>query len=251
MVQLNFDATKLQPLDFDTIPEGWYNVSMDESTAAPTKDGNPAHLRLNLRFTILDGQFHGRKLFTGLNMRHTNVQTMEIANREFTAICQACGLPYVQDSQQLHGIPIKVRVKTRKDPNGVYDDQSEIRSYKPANYVPPGAGFVAPVQSQGQPNGGWQQPQVPPQQPQPAAAAPGPAPQGWQQPQQGQPWGQPQQPAQPQQTQPNPPGPAPTQPAPAGFAAPPPPNQAPQQPQQPQNPQPHPAQNAQPPWARQ
>jgi Protein of unknown function (DUF669) len=248
MVQLNFDSTRHQALDFELPPEGWYDVAMDDSQSAPTKDGNPAHLRLNLRFNILAGPMQGRKLFTGLNIRHTNVQTMEIANRELTSICQACNLPYVQDTQQLHGIPIKVRVRHRKDPTGVYDDQAEIRAYKPANYVPPGAGMVAPgqptTQPQAQPNGGWQQPAQ--AQPQPQAQ-----PQGWQQPQQGQPWGQPQQPAQSQQTQPNPAQPAPQQSQPAGFAAPPPMQPQQPQPQQPQNPAPHPTQNAQPPWARQ
>jgi hypothetical protein len=113
MVQLNFDARQFVPLDNDVIPEGWYNFVIDETNAMPTKDGNPNHLRLVLRFSIIDGPHQGRKVFTGLNMRHTNIQTMEIANRELSAICAALNLPYVQDTQQLHNIPLNNRHHNR------------------------------------------------------------------------------------------------------------------------------------------
>jgi hypothetical protein len=244
MVQLNFDARQHAPLDNDPIPEGWYNLIIDESNAVPTKDGNPNHLRLVLRFSVMDGPHQGRKIFNGLNIRHTNIQTMEIANRELSSIAAAVGIPYVQDSQQLHNLPMKGRVKTRKDPTGQYDDQSEIKSYKPISFVPPG-GFVqpgAPQQMASAPPTGWAPQQAAPQQA---------APQGngnWQQPQTQQPWGQPQQAAPP--VQPTPTAPPSQQPAPAGFAAPTPPPPAAQPVQQPATPEVQTAQNAAPPWAR-
>jgi len=277
LVQLNFDARQHVPLDSDPLPEGWYDFIVDESNAVPTKDGNPNHLRLVLRFSVINGPHQGRKIINGLNIRHTNIQTMEIANRELSAIAAAVGLPFVQDSQQLHNIPFKGRVKTRKDPNGQYDDQSEIKSYKPISYVVPG-GFTQPgvIPQQTAPTAptGWapppQQPIIPQQpsqgfQPPPQQA---PANGGWQQPQSQQPWGQPQQqqpqpvaqqPAQvqqpiPQQAPPQqyaePQQPAPQQPAPTGFAAPTPPPQAAQPVQQPQDPAVAAAQVAQPPWAK-
>jgi hypothetical protein len=284
MVQLNFDAKAHIPLDNDPIPEGWYNFIIDDITGAPTKDGNPNHLRLNIRFSVMDGPYQGRKVFTGLNIRHTSVQAMEMANRELTSIAQACKLPYVQDSQQLHNIPLKGRVKIRKDPNGVYDDQAEIKSYKPIEFVPPGgfaqpgasvsAPAAAPPTGWGQPNGAAPAPAAAPQTgwgaPAPAAAPQAATPQatpqtpvngGWQQPQTQQPWGQPPaaQPAAtaPQQTATTPPmqpvepqhQPAP-QHVPPGFAAPQPAAQA----QPAASPAPTPevaaAQNAAPPWAR-
>jgi hypothetical protein len=289
MVQLNFDARNISPMDNDTIPEGWYNLVIDESSSAPTKDGNPNHLRLNFRFSVMDGPHMGRKIFTGLNIRHTNVQTMEMANREMSAICHACNMPFVQDTQQLHNIPLKGRVKTRKDPTGEYDDRSEIRSYKPISFVPPGSvpDITQPAPQQGwthtpgqqqppqQPPQGWgtspqhqpapqqnyvQQP-APQQQYAPQTQQPAPQPNGgWQQPQQPQPWGQP--PQQPPQQMAAPPQQT-TQLPPVNYAEP--PQQPPQQPvqggfaaptpppqQPPQQPQqPHPAQQAAPPWVRQ
>ena len=63
-----------------------------------TKDGNPNHLRLNLRASVMDGPHKGRKVFIGLNIRHTNIQTMEIANRELTSIAQAVNGFTIQDN---------------------------------------------------------------------------------------------------------------------------------------------------------
>jgi hypothetical protein len=256
MVQLNFDARQHTPLDNDPVPEAWYNFIIDESNAVPTKDGNPNHLRLVLRFSIMDGPHQGRKVFTGLNIRHTNIQTMEIANRELSAICAAVGLPYVQDTQQLHNIPLKGRVKIRKDPTGQYDDQAEIKSYKPISFVVPG-GFAqpgaAPQQAAPAAPTGWAPAQAPVSQAAPAYPQPQGANGGWQQPQTQQPWGQPQQQA-PQPTapvqQPTPQAPPPQQPAPVGFAAPTPPQQAATAPQAAPNPEATAAQQASPPWAR-
>jgi hypothetical protein len=267
MVQLNFDARQHAPLDNDPLPEGWYNFIIDESNAVPTKDGNPNHLRLVLRFSVMDGPHINRKVFTGLNIRHTNIQTMEIANRELSAICAAVGLPYVQDTQQLHNIPMKGRVKIRKDPTGQYDDQAEIKSYKPISFVVPGGfnqpGMAAPQTAPAAPTGWAPPPQQtpaqsgmphgysqPPSQPQQAAPNLQAAPNGgWQQPQQPQPWGQPQQTA-PAPVQPTPPAPPPQQPAPAGFAAPTPPPPAQPVAPAPATPEVAAAQNASPPWAR-
>lgn len=250
MVQLNFDARQHTPLDNDPLPEGWYNFIIDESNAVPTKDGNPNHLRLVLRFSVMDGPHQGRKVFNGLNIRHTNVQTMEIANRELSAICAAVNLPYVQDTQQLHNIPLKGRVKIRKDPNGQYDDQAEIKSYKPISFVPPTAGFgtAQPAATQAAPQGWAPQPQqaAPPTNGANQPTSPQQPSSGWQQPPTQQPWGQPQQTAQ----QPTPSAPPPQQPAPAGFAAPAPAQPAPQAASQPANPVAAATQNAAPPWAR-
>jgi hypothetical protein len=186
MAQLNFDATQVEPdTGFDTVPAGWYNVSMDESDLKPTKDGAGTYLQA--RFNILDGQYRGRKLFTRLNIRNANSQAQEIALRQLSAIGHAVGVLHIQDSQQLHGLPLKVKVKIRKGDDN-YEDSNEIISYKNIN---------EPVETVGG-AGGAPQGQMPPQ----GFQAPPQQPQGFQQPPQQQfaPPQQAQQPA-PQQFQ--------------------------------------------------
>ena len=230
MAQLNFDATQVAPdLGFETVPAGWYNAMIDESEMKPTKDGSGAYLQT--RFNIIDGQYANRKIYMRLNLRNTNPVAQEIAYKQLSAIAHAVGVLHVQDSSQLHGLPMKIKVKLRKDTSGQYEDSNEISSIKnineqvdmgsqaaapaggfggaPAGGMPPGFGApqggfapqAAPQQAPAQQP--WQQPaqqqapapQAAPQQPWQQAPAQQPAPQPQQAPAQAapaqQPWQQP------------------------------------------------------------
>ena len=131
---LNFDATQVEPdQGVDVVPPGWYNVQMDESEMKPTKDGTGSYLAI--RFSILDGQYANRKIFTNLNLKNQGPnaqQTMEIAQRQLSAICHAVGVLRPQDSSELHGKPLKIKVKIRKG-TGEYSDSNDIQSYKNIN----------------------------------------------------------------------------------------------------------------------
>lgn len=241
MAQLNFDATQVAPDTGggDPVPAGWYNVMIDESEMKPTK--TEGGLRLSLRFTILDGQYVNRKVFTGLNLKNANPVAQEIAYKQLSAICHAVGIMQVQDSSQLHGRPLKIKVKVRAA-SGDYEASNDITAYKNINEqvdgpatggAPAGAPWAtAPAPApQAAPWAGapvatpapTQQFAPPVQAPAPAAAAP-----QWQPPAAQQPWAQ-----APQQQ-------APVQQAPVQQQA---PQQAPAA-------QP-PAQGATPPWMQQ
>jgi hypothetical protein len=243
MSVLNFDASRVAPStgELDPIPAAWYIVMMDKSELVPTKDAaTTGHAYLECRFNVADGQFAGRKLFARLNLRNSNPVAAEIAQKELSAICHAVGIMQVQDSQQLHGIPMKVKVKL-KPATAQYSASNEISTFKPISFVPDApagtapmgaAPFQAPMAPPMAPQAAWQPPagmgqppQAPqqyPQAPQQAAApvyyAPPTAPQAdaappaWGGAAPQQPWQQPvqqaaqpvQQPAPPQYQQPAP-----------------------------------------------
>lgn len=166
-MQLNFDASTVAPdTGFDTVPAGWYNVAIDDSELKPTKPKigeTQQGAYLQLRFNILDGQYAGRKLFTRLNVKNSNQQTVEIAYKQLSAICHAVGVMQVQDSQQLHGLPLKVKVKIRKG-NDEYEDQNEIIAYRNVNEQVEMAGATPanPFQGGGAPQAPqFQQPAAP------------------------------------------------------------------------------------------
>lgn len=184
MATLNFDANAIQPdTSFDPIPAGWYNAIIDESEMKPTRDGSGAYLAL--RFNIIDGQYAGRKVFTRLNLRNQNPVAQDIAQKQLSSICHAVNVLNVQDSSQLHALPLQIRVKVTNDPTGQYEPSNEISGYKaiaaangqgaaaPVAPVAPAAP-VAPVQPQTAPAGGtWQPPANSQQQwAQPAQPAP-------------------------------------------------------------------------------
>lgn len=186
MAQLNFDATRVAPeMGFDTVPAGWYNAMIDQSEMKPTKDGAGAYLET--RFNVIDGQYAGRKVFMRMNLRNASPVAQEIAYKQLSAVAHAVGILHVQDSSQLHGIPMKIKVKLRKDATGQYEDSNEITQVKNINEQ------VDMPQGSAQPNfgaapqgfGAQAAPSAPPQSfapPQQAFAAPQAAPQPWQQP---------------------------------------------------------------------
>lgn len=209
MATLNFNAAQV-PTDFgaqECVPAGWYNVMVDETEMKPTKDGSGAYLQV--RFTVLDGQYVNRKIFTRMNLQNSNPTAQEIAYKQLSALCHAVNVLQLQDSVQLHGLPLKVKVKVRKDSTGQYEDQNEVTAYKNINehvdmqaapatptgfgaQIPGATPFTAPAPAPVVPQGFAPQPQQvptppapqpaqfapPPQQPwaqQPAATAPAPA----------------------------------------------------------------------------
>ncbi len=133
MAIIQFDATGVPPdegRNSDPIPPGWYIVAMEKSEMKPTKDG--INSMLAVTFGVLEGQFKGRKIFFNFNLRHTNPQTVEIAYKQFSAVCHAVQHLQVNDSTELHGRPLKIKVKIRPA-QGEYAPSNDIEAFKHVN----------------------------------------------------------------------------------------------------------------------
>ena len=125
-----FDATNVDPsVDFEHIPAGRYNAEITDSDLLDNSRGTGEYLKLE--FTILDGPCAGRKLWAQLNLNNPSTQAVEIAHRELSAICHAVGKLRVQDSMQLHNIPLEINVKVKTSPE--YGPQNIIRGYSAIN----------------------------------------------------------------------------------------------------------------------
>lgn len=210
MAQLNFDARTVVPDtgQQDPVPAGWYNAVMDKSEMKPTKDGTGA--RLEMQFKIIDGQFANRKIFEGLNLQNSNPVAQEIAYKQLSAIAHAVNVLLVEDSQQLHNIPLKLKVSL-KAANGQYEAKNEIKAYKNINEV-----VTQPAAAPGAPAAFGAGAPAAFGAPPPAAFAPpaaAPAAQPWAPPAAAQPWAPPVAAAAPVQA-------APVQAAPVAQAAP-------------------------------
>ncbi|HWV46990.1 MAG TPA: DUF669 domain-containing protein, partial [Nitrospira sp.] len=140
MAELNLDFTNVAPdTGFELVPDGWYNLMVDESEIKPTKDGTGAYL--NVRITVIDGPMANRKIFTMFNIRNANPVAQEIAQKQLSALAHAVNVLVVKSSEQLHGIPFKGKIKTQKggliDKNdkdgGRYEDRNIISVYKNIN----------------------------------------------------------------------------------------------------------------------
>ena len=132
-VTLNFDATNIKPLgEMEAIPAGTYTVCITASEAKPTKAGDGSYLELE--FTVMEGDYKDRKVFTNLNIGNKNPTAVEIAYRALSSICHAVGVIQVADSSQLHNKPFLLKVGVRPAGQGAdgrqYEASNEIKGYK-------------------------------------------------------------------------------------------------------------------------
>jgi len=112
--------------DFSPLPEGWYSVTVSQSELKATKDGTGSYIKLRLDVT---GPSHqGRVVFANINIRNKSAKAEEIGNQQLGEIMRAIGLPKLEDTDQLIGRSMSVKVKTRHSEE--YGDQSEVKAYK-------------------------------------------------------------------------------------------------------------------------
>jgi hypothetical protein len=131
-----FDASGIEPTTpYEILPAGKYRAQIVESEMRVTKNGTGRFLWLML--DILDGEHKGRKLFDQLNLVNPNPTTVEIAQRTLSAICHATGKLQVNDSEELHLIPLTIQVKVKPPKNG-YGESNAI------SYLPPERGAAPP-----------------------------------------------------------------------------------------------------------
>ena len=143
-----FDAGQVAPNSFDVLPAGEYDAVIVTSTVEQTSKGDGKYLKLELQ--VLNGEFQNRKVWDRLNLWNPSAKATEIARGTLSALCRSIGVLQPQDSSDLHGKPLRIKVTVRKSDE--YGDQNEIKAYKPRL-----AGPAAPMMTQDSPSPAYQQ----------------------------------------------------------------------------------------------
>ncbi len=132
----------------DALPAGEYVAAMVKSDRKEAKTAGNAYI--NCEFEVQEGELQGRRFWTMLNLWNGNSQAVEIAQRELNSIMHACGKLRVEDTEELHGIPMRVSLKVENDDK--YGAQNRVKSYKPLNSA---GGGAASQQSQSGADAPW------------------------------------------------------------------------------------------------
>ncbi len=128
-----FNANDHKELDdYSAIPADDYIGKIVESKDIRNKADTGSYLKLT--FQITQGEFKGRKLWTNLNLDHPTAEAVEIAQRELATICKACGKVSVEDSEELHGIEMTLKVVVKKA-QANFPESNEVKNYKPVEGV--------------------------------------------------------------------------------------------------------------------
>ena len=124
----NFNAEEVEPSSsFDPIPAGWYQAIISNSEMKATRDGYGEYLSLTLQ--VIEGQYENRLVFARLNLKNANDKAVDIARKDLAAICRAVGVMSPQASEELHDIPLMIKVKVRPA-SGDYEASNDIGGYK-------------------------------------------------------------------------------------------------------------------------
>jgi hypothetical protein len=147
MASIMFNAAEVQPSSFEAIPTGTYEAVISNSESRPMKSGNG--MGFNLEFEIISGECKGRKVFAWITFEHrTSPDAQRIGREQLSAICRAVGVTQLNDTAQLHNLPLHIVVALDKnDPT-----RNIIKGFKAVKSV--GAGAAAPQaapQNQGAP----------------------------------------------------------------------------------------------------
>lgn len=128
MPEINHDSGQWEEnTGFEPIPAGEYKAVITASEMKPTKKGDGEYLELTLQ--IIEGKYENRNQWDRLNLKNPNEQAVQIARGTLSSICKAVGKSAVKNSEELHNIPllIKVTIQPRSD-NG--EPSNVIKGYK-------------------------------------------------------------------------------------------------------------------------
>jgi hypothetical protein len=112
---------------YDLLPDGWYNVTITKAELGTTKAGNGQ--KIDLRYDITGPTNQGRVIFGALNIRNPSQKAEEIGRQQLGEIMRAVGLAKVQDTDELIGKSLAVKVKTRPAENG-YEARNEVAGFR-------------------------------------------------------------------------------------------------------------------------
>lgn len=137
MTQLNtaFDSGQHDDMNssFDPIPAGEYLAIVKESDLCTTVKKTGKYIKL--KFEIIKGEFKGRFVWTNLNIINPNPIAVDIAQKELATICRAVGKRVIKDTQELHGVPFKLKIKI-KPAKADYPAGNESIGYAIAAVIP-------------------------------------------------------------------------------------------------------------------
>ena len=112
---------------FDPLPPGWYPVTVDAAEIKANKAGNGKGVKVEL--TIVGDKFANRKLFPWINIENPNQTCVDIGFKELAALGLACGFLQINDTSELVGKAIQVRVKI-EPAKGDYEACNRVTAYK-------------------------------------------------------------------------------------------------------------------------
>ena len=129
------DAPQPTRTEFTPLPAGWYLVTIHSAEVRQTKAGNGQYIKL--RYDIVGGEHASRVVFGNLNTKNASEKAQEIGRQQLGELMRAIGLPTIQDTDQLVGGVLEIKLSVRDDPQ--WGVSNEVKGFRSANSSAPAA----------------------------------------------------------------------------------------------------------------
>ena len=127
--------------DFDVIPAGWYQAAIVETDLVDNASGNGSHIKLTIQ--LEGGTFDRRLVWDRLTYTHTNPKAEEIGRGTYSKICRICGLEESNDTDDVLGQPLMVKLVTREYERNKFTN--DVKDYQACPTVVPQKAPQAPT----------------------------------------------------------------------------------------------------------
>jgi hypothetical protein len=145
MAQLDevFDVNAMPVSDrnFEPLPAGWYTAVINGAEIKVTKAGNGKYIAV--RYDIVGPTHQGRVVFGNLNIKNPNPTAEKIGREQLGEIMRAIGLATVQDTDQLIGGCLMIKLEIRESEQ--YGNSNDVKGFKSAGSAPPAAAYKQAV----------------------------------------------------------------------------------------------------------
>jgi hypothetical protein len=133
------DALPTSDRNFEPLPAGWYSAVVNGAEIKVTKAGTGKYIAV--RYDITGPTHQGRVVFGNLNIKNPNATAEKIGREQLGEIMRAIGLATVQDTDQLIGGQLMIKLDVRESEQ--YGASNDVKGFKSNGSAPPAAGAKA------------------------------------------------------------------------------------------------------------
>jgi hypothetical protein len=145
------DTLPVSDRNFEPLPAGWYTAVVNGAEIKVTKAGTGKYIAV--RYDITGPTHQGRVVFGNLNIKNPNPTAEKIGREQLGEIMRAVGLATVQDTDQLIGGQLMIKLDVRESEQ--YGASNDVKGFKSSGSAPPAAAKAAPAAATGKAAPPW------------------------------------------------------------------------------------------------
>jgi hypothetical protein len=133
------DTLPVSDRNFEPLPAGWYSAVVNGAEIKVTKAGTGKYIAV--RYDITGPTHQGRVVFGNLNIKNPNPTAEKIGREQLGEIMRAIGLATVQDTDQLIGGQLMIKLEIRESEQ--YGNSNDVKGFKSSGSAPAAAAAKA------------------------------------------------------------------------------------------------------------